>query len=267
MASAVLWGAVGISALLLGMVLAMLRSWSDRLIGLVLGFGAGALIAAIGFELYQDAVDSGGHVTVGIALAVGALTYFVANGLLTAWANGKSPLHAAPGGRGPSDNRPSDDEGRRHRPPSMSAAGPGAAGVPLALGALLDGIPEQTVLGISYATTGAVNPAMLIAVFVSNLPEAIGSSADMLEAGRPRRFVALVWLAVVAVCVGSTVLGYWLADRVGDVASAAINSFAAGALLVMLIDSMIPEARHKAGNFAGLATTLGFAVVAGISLG
>jgi ZIP family zinc transporter len=104
-----------------------------------------------------------------------------------------------------------------------------------------------------------------VAIFVSNLPEAMGSADDMRKAGRPRAAILRLWLIVAAICTLATVAGYAVADAVGGNARAALDGFAAGALLVMLIDSMIPDARADAGRTAGLATVLGFALAAGLS--
>ena len=131
---------------------------------------------------------------------------------------------------------------------------------------LLDGIPEQAVLGIGLAQGSGVSLALLVAIFVSNLPEAIGSSADMAAAGRSRRFVLGLWAVVALVCTAATAVGYLVADLASDDVRAGIDGFAAGALLVMLVDSMVPEATAKAKDVAGLATVVGFAVAAGLSL-
>jgi ZIP family zinc transporter len=107
-----------------------------------------------------------------------------------------------------------------------------------------------------------VSLSLLIAIFVSNLPEAIGSATDM---HAPKRKIIRLWIAVAVVCTAATVAGYAIADNVSDAFRGAIDGFAAGALLVMLIDSMIPEARRKGGAVAGLVTVLGFAVAAALS--
>jgi ZIP family zinc transporter len=212
------------------MLLGLARSWPARLIGLVLAFGAGALVSAVSFELFEEGVDVGGAPAVGIGLAAGAITYFVLARLVE---------RIGPGGEG--------------------------GGTALALGAFLDGIPEQTVLGIGIAGGQGVSIGLLVAIFVSNLPEAIGSATDMRAAGTPRRQIRLLWLAVAGLCALATPLGYFLAKETGGHFQALINGFAAGALLVMLVDSMIPEATEKSGRVAGLATVLGFAVAAGLS--
>jgi ZIP family zinc transporter len=118
------------------------------------------------------------------------------------------------------------------------------------------------VLGIGLASGQGVGIGLLAAIFVSNLPEAIGSASDMKE---PKRRIIGLWVAVAIVCTLATVGGYAVADATGGELQAGIDGFAAGALLVMLIDSMIPDAREKGGATAGLVTVLGFAVAAALT--
>jgi ZIP family zinc transporter len=226
MGTAALWGTVAASSLVIGALLALVRDWPDRLVGHVLAFGAGALISAVSFELAEDGVEVGGGVAVGIGFALGALTYFALDSRL---------------------------EGRATNPASA-----------LALGAFLDGIPEQLVLGLGIAVGGEVGVGLIAAIFVSNLPEAIGSASEMRRRGRDGPTVMRLWCAVAFVCAVSSLIGYALADTLSPELQGALNGFAAGALLVMLTDSMIPEAR-KAGRTAGLASAFGFALAAGLS--
>ena len=93
----------------------------------------------------------------------------------------------------------------------------------------------------------------------------MGSAADMRKAGTARETILRLWLVVAAICALATVVGYLIADAVSGDLRAAIDGFAAGALLVMLIDSMIPDARVEAGRRAGLITVLGFALAASLS--
>src|SRR4051812_44895945 len=153
--------------------------------------------------------------------------------------------------------------GRRSRGSDRSAGE--SAGSALALGAFLDGIPEQAVLGIGVASGDGVSVGLLVAVFVSNLPEAIGSSSEMRAAGTRPAAIRRLWLVVALVCTAATIAGYAVADTVSGNLNAAVDGFAAGALLVMLIDSMIPDAVRDGGDVSGLVTVLGFAVAAGLS--
>jgi ZIP family zinc transporter len=239
MIEALAWGALAASSLVIGAGLAFVRRWSKRQVGLVLAFGAGALISAVSFELAQEGLEVGGAGATGIGLGVGALTYFGLDGVIA--------------------RRHSAGRGRRGR------TGGSDGGTALALGAFLDGIPEQLVLGTSLAASGEIGVALLVAIFVSNLPEALGSAEQMHEAGTSRAAILRLWALVAAICVLATALGYGAAEVVSGDARAAIDGFAAGALLVMLIDSMIPDARAEAGRTAGLVTVLGFAVAAALS--
>jgi ZIP family zinc transporter len=224
--AAIGWGALAASSLVLGALLGLAREWPRELVGLVLAFGAGALISAVSFDLAQEGAKIGDPGVVAVGLAVGALTYYVLNRVV----------------------------------------GRGEAGTSLALGAFLDGIPEQTVLGIGLAAGEGVSVGLLVAIFVSNLPEAIGSATDMRAAGKPPAQIRRLWLAVAVICAAATVAGYAIADTVSGNANAFVDGFAAGALLVMLIDQMIPEAVRKGGDVSGLVTVLGFAVAVALSL-
>ncbi|QGN33297.1 ZIP family metal transporter [Microlunatus sp. Gsoil 973] len=232
MLAAAAWGALAASSLILGALFGVARDWRDGLVGGVLAFGAGALVSGVSFELAAEGFRVGGPWWVAAGIAVGALAFFSAD-------RGVQRLGGRQGG--------------------------GSAGLPLALGALLDGIPEQAVLGIGLASGEGISLALLVAIFVSNLPEGIGSASEMRAAGRSRSAVVRMWIGVAVFAALSTVGGYLLADVLGPAWRAAIDGFAAGALLVMLVDSMVPEAHRKARDRAGLVTVLGFAVAAALS--
>jgi zinc transporter, ZIP family len=223
--AAIGWGALAASSLVIGALLGVAREWPRELVGLVLAFGAGALISAVSFDLAEEGARIGDTGVTAAGLAVGAVTYYALNRLV----------------------------------------GRGDAGASLALGAFLDGIPEQTVLGIGIAAGQGVSIGLLVAIFVSNLPEAIGSATDMRAAGKSHGEIRRLWLAVAFICAVATVIGYAIADAVSGNVNAFVDGFAAGALLVMLIDQMIPEAVRKGGDVSGLVTVLGFAVAAGLS--
>ena len=233
------WGALAASSLVLGALLAFARRWPARQVGLVLAFGAGALISAVSFELAAEGLRVGSLGAMAIGLGTGALTYFVLDGLIA--------------------SRTSAGRGRAGR------AGGSDSGTALALGAFLDGIPEQLVLGIGLAAGEGIGIGLLVAIFVSNLPEAIGSATEMRKGRIGEREIVRLWAAVAVICTLASVAGFGIADLVSGELRAAIDGFAAGALLVMLIDSMIPDATRESGRVAGLVTTLGFAVATALS--
>lgn len=240
MLSALAWGALAASSLLIGALAALARDWSRRVVGLVLAFGAGALISAVAFELALEGDATGGFGPLAAGLALGALAYYVLDGIV---------------------ERVGDAGRARERRTSGTGAGPA-----LALGAFLDGVPEQLVLGIGLAGGEPVSVGLLCAIFVSNLPEAIGSASSLREAGRSSRWILGLWGGVVALTTLAAVAGYAVGDAVSGELRAAVDGFAAGALLVMLVDSMIPDATAGAGRQAGLVTVLGFALAAALSI-
>lgn len=227
MLRAIGFGGLAAGSLVIGALLAFARSWSKAQIGLVLAFGAGALISAVSVELVEEGLRLGGLGWTAAGLAAGALTYYRLDGAI-----------------------------------EQRFAGAGGA---LALGAFLDGIPEQLVLGIALGSGEPLGLGLLVAIFISNVPEATGSASAMLADGTSRRDVLALWVAVAAVCTLATVVGWAVASGASGELRATIDGFAAGALLVMLIDSMIPDAREGAGRQAGLVATLGFAVAAALS--
>ena len=239
MVAALGWGALAASSLVLGVLLAFARRWRPALNGLILAFGAGALISAVSFELAEEGARIGSPQSLGLGLAFGALTYYVADGLIA--------------------------RGTRTGSGKVGRKRGSNAGVGLALGSFLDGVPEQLVLGVGLAGGEPVSVALLVAIFVSNLPEGIGSATDMSAAGTARSKIARLFVVIALVCTLATGVGFAIADSISSEFQAAVNGFAAGALLVMLIDSMIPEAREKAGRPAGLATVVGFAVATALS--
>lgn len=228
------WGLVGASSLLVGAAIGLRGPIPGRAIGLVLGFGAGTLISALAFELTEEAFKIGGADSVAIGLSLGALAYFTGDVLLE---------RRGGGNRMSSTARPTNSQGSA-----------------LQLGAILDGIPESMVLGISLIGGGSVSVAFLLAVFISNLPEGLSSASGMRDAGVPTRKVLRSWLLVVIASGVAAMIGYGaLSDASGN-AVGLVQAFAGGAVLIMLVDTMIPEAFDKGGRAAGLVTVLGFAL-------
>lgn len=223
-----MWGTVACSSLVIGAVIGLKVDGGNRAIGLLLGFGAGALISAVSFELAEEALDLGGTDALAAGLAAGAATYFFGSRAL----------------------------GRQHGKHPAT----GGVGAMLALGALLDGVPESAALGLTLTGGGGVSVALLGAIFISNLPESIGSSAIMRTGGARSGQIIGLWLGVAIAGIVACVLGFVLLDGASSNVVAAVQAFAAGAILTMLVDTMIPEATKTGGDKTGLATVLGFAV-------
>jgi ZIP family zinc transporter len=238
---AAFWGLAGASTLIIGAVLSVALPWTKRAIGLVVGFGAGALISALTLDLTASAFAAAGVPAVVVGLGAGAIVFSVGN-----WA-----LHR--GGA------------VRHR---KRSAGQQAGGNPLGivLGTVLDGIPESVVIGISLLTGEGVGLAFLAAVAISNFPEAISATTGLRAAGWSTRNVIGLWAIVAAVSAASAGLGYALLGSAPPAVTATIQAFSAGAVLTMLADTMMPEAFEDAGPDVGLVTVLGYAIGALLTL-
>jgi len=236
---AALWGALAASSLLLGALIAFRVRMRHRTLALVMGFGSGVLISAVAYELVEEAVAvSANGLVVGAGFAAGAIVFFVG-----------------------------DETIERH-----AGSGSGGGGLAIVLGAVLDGIPESAVIGISLIGGGSVSVAVLVAVFLSNVPEAISATSQLVEGGWSKAKVTAMWSVVVLASALASLLGFALLQDAPGEWIAAIQAFAAGSILTMLADEMIPEAYREASSSAhrkavGLATALGFAVAAALSFG
>ena len=238
MLEAAFWGLVTGGSLWVGAALALLRPPS-RLIGLAMAFGSGALIAAVAYELVLDAVATDIELAA-TGFACGGLVFYFGD-----WAIDRR------GG-----------VGRKSSAGDKQLAGSANA---ILLGTVLDGIPESFVLGASLAQEGVVPVAVVVGVFVSNVPEALSGTTGLLQAGWTQTRLFVMWSGVVAVSVVASVLGWRLLETMGSDGGAFATAFAAGAVLVMLADTLMPEAFELGGREAGLLTALGFAVGFGLS--
>jgi len=232
---AILWGGFAAASLLIGYFLAE-RGLTNRTIGMIMGIGAGALLSAIAYELIPESNVYG--VSFAATFCLGAFTFFGADWWI--------------------DHRGGAD--RKDIAGDQVGSGPA-----IFIGTLLDNVPESIILGMSLALGGAVNVAFLAAVFVSNLPEGVAGTVNLEAAGRSRRHIFWMWTALVIISAACAGLGYlvihWLPEVDGHLAQA----FAAGAMLTMLADAMMPEAFEHGGKLVGIFTVMGFLAAAMLS--
>lgn len=232
MLEAAWWGFVGGAALLVGALAGILLPTPPKVLGLVMAFGSGALISALSFDLTAEAYDLSGGGAVVLGLLAGSAAFFVGDLLI--------------------------DRRGGHRRKSRKGPQPDAGPLALVLGALLDGIPESAAIGVTLLEGGAVGAAMVAAVFISNIPESWSASTGLKAAGRkPGRILGL-WLLVAAASTAAAALGYGLLGGATPFALAVTQAFAAGAILTMLADTMVPEAVADAGPMVGLVAAAGF---------
>ncbi|WP_028812712.1 ZIP family metal transporter [Streptomyces flavidovirens] len=236
-----MWGLVAGSALLLGAVLGYAVRIPQWAVASVMAFGAGVLLSAVSFELVEEAYDQAGLAPAAVGTVGGAVAYTAGN----MWLARRGARHRKRSG---------------HRKPQPSEAQQAGSGLALALGALLDGVPESAVIGVSLVDGGAVSTVTVVAVFISNVPEGLSSSVGMRRAGRGKKYVFGIWGAIAAASAASAVLGYAVVGGLPTSVVAAVTAVAAGAILAMIADTMIPEAFEDAHLAIGLITVSGFLV-------
>jgi ZIP family zinc transporter len=233
------WGLVGGSALLIGAGIGYAVNLPQRLIAGIMAIGSGVLISAVAFDLMDEAYARGGFDSTAIGFLSGAIVYTLANVLVSR-------------------------AGARHRkrsgsnPDARQAPADSGSGLSIAIGALLDGIPESIVIGVSLLQGTGVSKVTVAAVFLSNVPEGLSSAAGMKQGGRGAGYIFGIWGAIALASGLAAALGYGaLANADADII-AATTAIAAGAILAMLVDTMIPEATEQTHEFSGLITVAGF---------
>lgn len=247
-------GLVAGSLLLVGAALAWLFRVPSGVVASVLAFGAGVLISALAYELVAEARDDGGLVPTVLGFALGALIYVAADAIIDSRGRRvrarSGAVSGAASGAGSGAGSGAD--------PQDAQQGAARSGTSLLIGALVDGIPESIVLGSTVAATGGLSLPIVLAIAISNLPEGLSSTAGMKSAGRSAGYVFTVWGSVVAVSSAAALLGFLLLQGAAPEVIAFITTIAAGGMLAMVCNTMIPAAFARDQAFTGLFATLGF---------
>ena len=235
MAAAFGWGTLGASSLVIGAVAALGLRIGLRAIGLIMGFGAGVLISALSFDLVEEAIaKSSGDGWVAAGVFAGCAVFFGGNLLIDRLGGG---------------DRKDADGGQED-----------GSALAIVLGTVLDGVPESMVIGLTIYEGGAVGAAYLAAVFISNLPESISSSSGLATSGWAKSRILWMWIGIALISGLASLAGYGLFQDSPPDTVAFVLAFAAGAILTMLAQTMMPEAYEHGGKQVGIMTTLGFAV-------
>jgi ZIP family zinc transporter len=241
MTNAFLWGFIATFSLFIGGLIGILFKIGKRPLGLIMAFGAGVLFSAVAYELvFKSVKTSTGSGASMLGLLAGAFTFFVVDLLI-------SRMGAS---------------GRKN----IAGIHKENIALPIVLATILDGIPETLVIGLSLLAGGEVGLGMLVAVFISNLPEAIAGTSGMVAGKWRTGRILMLWLLIAVVCAFSSLAGYALLENTSPAVISFIQTFAAGSILVMLSNTMIPEAYEHGGKLAGIFTVFGFTVAVSIAV-
>ena len=234
------WGLFGGSALVAGAAIAYLVALPKRVTAGIMAFGCGVLISAVAYDLIMDGYEKGGLWPIVGGALLGSAAYTLANWLISR-------------------------NGGAHRKRSAPKSSGSEGGLAIAVGSLLDGIPESLVLGVGLLGGHGVNLAMLAAVFLSNLPEGLSSAVGMKSAGHKRGYIFGMWSGIAIMSGLASLLGAALLGGAAPEVLATVNAIAAGALLTMIVDTMIPEAVDGDGGATGALVVIGLLVAFAIS--
>jgi zinc transporter, ZIP family len=241
--SAGLWGLLGASSLIAGAAVAFMLKLPRWGTAGIMSFGCGVLISAVAYDLLEDGFQEGGILPIIGGAIAGSVAYAVADWIVSQ--------------KGAHHRKQSGDGEQQH----ASEGG----GLAIAIGSLLDGIPESIVLGLGLLSGHGVSLAMLAAIFLSNFPEGLSSALGMKAAGRPKTYIFGLWIIIVVVSGAASAIGAGAFGGAQPTVIAAVNAVAAGALLTMVVNTMIPEAVEGEQNLTGFLVVLGLLVAFSLS--
>jgi ZIP family zinc transporter len=239
-AAALFWGVAAAASLLIGAGVALLRPPNTKVLGTVMSFGAGVLLSAVAFELVAKGINTEGALqSTALGLFAGATVFTLGDRVIDHFGYGERK--------------------------DIGGAPPEGSGLAIVLGAMLDGIPESAVLGLTLLQTGEIGVSMLVAVFVSNFPEGMAATTGLHNGGWTTGRIVALWSAVMVASGIAAALGFTLLDGASPSVISFMLGFSGGAILTMLATSMMPEAYEHAGRLVGIANVLGFAVAVWIN--
>lgn len=235
------WAVTSVLGIIAGAFIGLNFNFNHRTIAKTMALAAGLLIAAATIELAAEAIEHAPLIYAIIAFLIGSLGFSFGNVLLSS--------HGAKDRKrcGECVAQPTEDEK------------PGS-GLAITLGTGMDAVPESIVLGLTLFTNGVDLP-LILAIALGNLPEAISGSVGMLQAGRKKSWIFKVWGGVALASILLTVLGFFLAQNISETMVSLLQLFGAGALIAMVVETLIPEAFHGTPKYSGTIVAFGFALL------
>ena len=206
------------------------------LTGIALAFASGALISALAFELFEEAFHLGGAARAGLGLLAGAATFVLIDTAL--------------------DRRVADPQADQRDVVKQAAKTGGGVGFPLLAAVTLDGVPENAALGISLIESASIT--LLVAIFFSNLPESLVGAVAMRDDGYSRKAAIAIWGMAAVVLAAAVVVGRLALEGASNEVLSVLLSFAGGAVLASLADTLMPEAFEHGKPWNAFATGAGF---------
>jgi zinc transporter, ZIP family len=250
-----IWGFVASIPLIMGSIVALFVSLPKSIIAAIMAFGSGVLVAALSFSLMEEAFNLSQSIpSVAIGFILGGISYSAANRILDKKSKDDSSSFSTP------STVTATVRNRKRSHGENSGGGKSTSGLSLLVGSVMDNIPENMALGISLVTGGAVNVVLIAAIFISNFPEGLASTHGMKANGRSKKYILFLWSIAVVIGTISTAIGFAVLSKTSPAIISVAISFAAGAILVMLAESMIPEAFEEGGSRIGLAAMAGFVI-------
>ena len=233
------WGVAAASGALVGGILGLMTQLRHRAIAAFMSLGAGVLLSAASFKVASEALTVAGAVSTTCGMIGGAATFSIANAALLAARDRKRCGECKP------------------QPSETDAPGSGTS---IALGTALDAVPEALVLGVALRA-GGPDLALVFALALANVPEALSGTAGMRLASRSSTYVLSLWGGTTLGTAATTAIAFYSLSDLGPHAIAMLKAYGAGALIAMTAESMIPEAFHNGPRYSGVLAAAGFAAL------
>ena len=229
---AAMWGGISGAAVLLGALAAIFLPIQKKVIGFIMAFGTGVLIGASTYELLEDSVESGGLYATASGFLAGAVVFSILDIIIS-------------------------KKGAKDRKRSSGNTEGNSSGLAIFIGTVMDAIPESIIIGASLIGQQTVSMLLVIAIFISNIPEGLSSTAGLLKSNYSKKRIFALWFAVLIISAVCSFSGYTLLDNASEELMAGIAAFAAGGIIAMVGSTMMPEAFEEGGAITGLIAALG----------